>query len=99
MPSNTTSTSTKTVVSLVLGILSLTCCGFLTGIPAILIGRAEANAAKAGTINPSNQSMATIAFILGIIGTIMSCAFTVIYLALMALGVSLEKLGIGNYFS
>lgn len=92
------STSTRTVVSLILGILSLSCCGFLTGIPAILIGRAEANAAKAGTINPSNQSMATIAFVLGIIGTIMSCASILIYLVLMALGVSLEQLGLGKNF-
>lgn len=81
-------TSTTSVVALVLGILSLTCCGFFTGIPAIFIGRSEITAIEEKRIHPSNKALATIGFILGIIGTIISCLGALVYAILIALGIA-----------
>ena len=59
----------KATWALVLGILSLVCCGFFTGIPAIIMGRnAKAELEAAG----QSGSTANIGMILGIIGTALS---------------------------
>ncbi len=59
----------KATWALVLGILSLVCCGFLTGIPAIILGRnAKAELEAAG----QSGSTANVGMILGIIGTALS---------------------------
>ena len=73
-------TNTKAVWALVLGILSILCCGLVAGIPAIILG----NLAKkeiAATGQPG-RGMAQAGFILGII----SIAFTVLTLILYATG-------------
>ncbi|MBX7147599.1 hypothetical protein K1X76_00815 [bacterium] len=83
----TATTSTMTVISLILAILSLTCCGFIAGIPAFIIGRSEMKAAQEKRIHESNFTMAKIAMILGIVGTALSCLGTLVYIAIIALGV------------
>ncbi|MBI2338845.1 MAG: DUF4190 domain-containing protein [Deltaproteobacteria bacterium] len=81
-------TSTKSIIALVCGILSLTCCGFISGIPAIFIGRAELQGIDAGQIPASNRTLAKVGLVLGIIGTILSCLGTLAYVILIALGIS-----------
>jgi len=73
-------TNTKAIWSLVLGILSLVCCGIVAGIPAMILG----NTAKkeiAATGQPG-RGLAQAGFVLGII----SIAITVLWLILWAAG-------------
>lgn len=53
--------------ALVLGIVSILCCGFLAGIPAILLGMNSKKAAEQGLA--TNGNLGNIGFILGIIGS------------------------------
>lgn len=80
--------STKSVVALILGILSLTCCGFLSGIPAIVLGHSELKQIERGKVPESNRTMAKVGMILGIVGSILSCLGTLVYVALFAFGIS-----------
>ncbi|WP_024288557.1 DUF4190 domain-containing protein [Cellulomonas sp. KRMCY2] len=52
--------------ALVLGILSIVCCGFLTGIPAVIIGNNSKKAAAQGLAN--NGNLGNIGMILGWVG-------------------------------
>lgn len=74
--------NTKAVVSLILGILSLVCCGFFSGIPAIIIGRSEIRAIDEGRSDESNRAFSKVGMILGIIGTIISTLRILIYVLL-----------------
>lgn len=57
------------VWSLVLGIVSILCCGLLAGIPAIILGLNSKKAAAAGLA--TNGSLGQVGFILGIIGSVL----------------------------
>ena len=80
-PSQPTSTPTeptpsaggKAIAALILGVLSLVCMGFLTGVPAIIIGRMELTDIKNGKSPKQGESIAKIGFVLGIIGTALTC--------------------------
>lgn len=85
--------STKSVVALILGILSLTCCGFLSGIPAIILGHSELKQIQEGKIPESNRTMAKVGMILGIVGSVLSCLGTLVYVVLIALGISTGMMG------
>ncbi|MDO8520233.1 MAG: DUF4190 domain-containing protein [Deltaproteobacteria bacterium] len=80
--------STSSIVALILGILSLTCCGFFTGIPAIFMGRSEMKAADQGKIAASNRTLAKVGMVLGIIGTALSLGGLILYAVLIAMGIS-----------
>jgi hypothetical protein len=56
---------------LVLGILSLVCCGLL-GIPAWLMGNADLKEMAAGTMDPAGQGTTNAGKICGIIGTVLA---------------------------
>ena len=75
--------NTKAVWALVLGILGLICCGFFTGIPAIILGKQAQKEidSSAGTL--TGRGMATAGFVLGII----ACVWGVISIILYATGV------------
>lgn len=61
-------TNKKAIWSLVLGILGLLCCGFFTGIPAIILGRsAKSEIAQSGQ---SGGGMAIAGMVLGIIAVV-----------------------------
>jgi hypothetical protein len=81
MPMGNTSKNGLGTWALVLGILSIVCCGFLSGIPAIILGIQSKNAQEQGLA--SNGNIGNIGFILGIIGT----ALSAVSLVLNALGV------------
>ncbi len=61
-------TNKKALWSMILGILGLVCCGFFTGIPAIILSRsAKAEIARTGE---QGSGMATAGFVLGIIAVV-----------------------------
>lgn len=80
------SSSAGSVIALILGILSLMCCGLLTGIPAIFVGYSEMKAADEGRSNAASRSLAKVGFILGIIGTALNLLGIVTYMFLLFLG-------------
>lgn len=89
-PPPSSSVSTNAIIALILGILSLTCgCGFVTGIPAFFVGRAELKAVRENRSPYSNKALAKIGMILGAIGAVISFLVIIGYLLLIALGVSL----------
>ncbi len=55
------------VWALVLGILSVLCCGLVAGIPAIILGQKSKQAAAEGMA--TNGTLGNVGFILGIVGT------------------------------
>ncbi len=60
----------KALWALILGILSIPCCGFFTGIPAIILARMADK--EIATTGQGGASMAKIGLILGIVGTALS---------------------------
>jgi small-conductance mechanosensitive channel len=86
-PPGTKSENTKAIVTLVLGILSIVCCGFFAGIPAIFLGRSELKAIDEGRSSEQNRNLAKIGFILGIVGTILSILATLAYIGIIVLAI------------
>lgn len=89
--------SSRAIAALILGILSLICMGFFAGIPAIILGSMELKAIKAGTAPLAGEGVAKVGYILGIIGTVLTCLALIISFAIIALGVSLGAMqGVPN---
>ena len=57
---------------LILGILSIPCCGLFTGIPAIILGRSALAEIDANPGAYGNRGMVNAGYICGIIGTVLS---------------------------
>lgn len=77
----------KALWSMILGIVSLVCCGLLTGIPAIILGhmgKKEIDAAP----GQSGRGMAQAGFIMGIIGTVLSIVGIIVYVAFIGFAIS-----------
>jgi hypothetical protein len=72
----------KAIWSMVLGILGLLCCGFFTGIPAIILGRQGQSEIDASGGAQGGRGMATAGFVLGII----ACVWGVVSIILYATG-------------
>lgn len=83
------SPSGRAIATLILGILSIICCGFFCGIPAIILGKQELNAIKEGRSNAEGNTITQIGFILGIVGTVLSCIGGLIYLLFIIFGISM----------
>ncbi len=64
--------STRALATLILGVLSLICGGFMTGIPAIILGHMELKAIKLGTAPKEGEGLAKVGYILGIVGTVLT---------------------------
>ena len=60
----------KAIWSLVLGILGIVCCGFFTGIPALILGKQAQSEIDASGGQQTGRGMATAGFILGIISIV-----------------------------
>jgi Domain of unknown function (DUF4190) len=67
----------------VLGIIGLLCCGFFTGIPAIILGKQSQKEIDSSAGTQTGRGMATAGFVLGII----ACVWGVISIILYATGV------------
>lgn len=64
---------------LILGILSLVCCGLFTGIPAIIMGRKALREIDAAPGRFSNRGIVNGGYICGIIGTVLSALGVIFY--------------------
>ena len=64
-------TNSKAIWSLVLGILGLVCCGFLAGIPALILGNSAKKEIAASGGAQSGAGMAQAGFVLGIIAIVL----------------------------
>ena len=74
----------RATLILVLGILSIPCCGLFTGIPAIILGR---NALSEIDANPSafgGRGQVNAGYICGIIGTVLSVLGIILNIILRA---------------
>ena len=80
--------NTKATIALVLGILSLVCCGFFAGIPAIILGRSEIKAIDEGRSPETNRTLAKVGWILGLVGTILSVVGALVYILIIVLAVT-----------
>jgi uncharacterized membrane protein len=70
----------KAVWSLVLGILGLVCCGFFTGIPALILGKMAQNEIDASGGMQSGRGMATAGFVLGIIAIVFGIISVILFI-------------------
>lgn len=68
-PGGDTSKNNLGVWALVLGIVSILCCGVLAGVPAIILGLNSKKAQAQGLA--TNGNLGNIGFILGIIGSVL----------------------------
>jgi hypothetical protein len=75
-------TNKKALWSMILGIVSLVCCGFFAGIPAIILAMIGKKEIAASNGSQTGGGMATAGLILGII----AIAWSVIYLILVLVG-------------
>lgn len=73
---------TLAIVALVLGILSIPCCGFLSGIPAVIVGFMAKSKAESSPQEFGGRGLALGGIITGIIGTILSVAIFILQIAL-----------------
>lgn len=78
--------SNRAMISAILAVAGLFCCGFLTGIPAAIMGWLEIQAIKEGKSTPDNMMMAQIGLWLGIAGTVINAVVNIIAFILMSLG-------------
>ncbi|MEI7058089.1 DUF4190 domain-containing protein [Nocardioides sp. CCNWLW239] len=81
-PGQPAGNSKKALWAMILGILSLICCGIFTGIPALILGKQAQGEIDASGGAIGGRGMATAGFILGII----SIAVTILWIILYATG-------------
>lgn len=73
---------TLAVVSLVLGILSIPCCGFLTGIPAVIVGFIARSKAASEPHLYTGQGLALAGIITGALGTVLGFIMLIVQILL-----------------
>ena len=61
------------ITALIFGILSFCCCGFIAGIPALVLGFMENGKINRGASSAKGKWMAIVAIVLGIISVVMGC--------------------------
>ncbi len=83
--------ASKSTLILVLGILSCCLLGFLSGIPAWILGATERKKISMGLISISEKTTATIGMVLGIIGTFLSIIFIAIFISAFMTGLNVFK--------
>jgi hypothetical protein len=72
-----TGTNKKAIWSLVLGILGLLCCGFFTGIPAIILARMAKS--EIAQTRQEGSGLATAGLVLGIIAVVWGVISVILY--------------------
>jgi hypothetical protein len=85
-PFSSPPTHGKATTSLVLGIISLVMCGFLTGIPAMILGRQAKREIRESNGQLGGDGLATAGFVTGLIGTIWTVFVTVLVIGVFAVG-------------
>lgn len=79
---------------LILGILSLVMCGFLTGIPAWIMANSDLREMDAGTMDPSGRGSTQGGKICGIISVVVVALAAVVVMGMMVLGFGLFGLSL-----
>jgi Domain of unknown function (DUF4190) len=74
------------VTSLVLGILSLVLCGFVTGIPAMILGRRAKREIQASGGALGGEGLATAGFVTGLVSTVIAGAAFVLVVGVFIFG-------------
>lgn len=74
----------RATLILVLGIVSIVCCGLFTGIPAIIMGRSALAEIDANPTQYGGRSQVNAGYICGIIGTALSVLGILINVAILA---------------
>lgn len=77
---------TLAIIALVCGILSIPCCGFLTGIPALIVGFIAKNKAESEPQEFGGRGLALAGMITGGIGTVLSFIVFILQIIFGALG-------------
>jgi hypothetical protein len=67
------------IAALVLGILGFCCCGFITGVPALIIGWIENSKINRGESSQRGKGFAIAGIVLGIISVILACISLAMY--------------------
>lgn len=86
------SASGRAIASMVLSILGLVMCGFLTSIPGMILGKMEMNAIAAGQAPKAGETLAKVGFYLGIAGTVITCLIGLVWTILMVIGATANSL-------
>lgn len=73
---------TMAIVSLVLGVLSILCCGLFTGIPAVIVGFMHKNKVEANPNQYGGRGLALAGIITGAIGTVLFIIGIILQIAL-----------------
>jgi hypothetical protein len=79
--------SQNAILALVLAIAGLMMCGCVTSIPAIFVARSELKAIDAGSSSPAGRGLATAAFWIGVIDTVLVLLVLAAYVVLVVFGV------------
>jgi hypothetical protein len=83
-------TSSKAIVSLVLGVASLVMCGLFTGIPAIILGVQARRSVAQSAGREGGEGLALGGIVTGIVGTIMWLLLAALLIGLVVVGVRFE---------
>jgi hypothetical protein len=75
---------TMAIVSLVLGVLSILCCGFVTGVPAIIVGFMAKNKADANPATHGGRGLAIAGIVTGAIGVLFGIIGLIYYVAVLS---------------
>lgn len=85
--------SGRAMATLILGILSIVCAGFVAGIPAIILGAMELKAIRHGESPKEGESISKVGLALGVVGTVLTFLALLAFFAIIALGISLGASG------
>jgi hypothetical protein len=80
--------SGRAITSLVLSIVSIFMCGFLTSIPGMILGKMEMNAIRQGQAPSAGEGVAKAGFYIGLIVTILYGLIVLGYIFLIVLGLA-----------
>jgi hypothetical protein len=79
---------------LILGILSLFCCGIILGPIAFFLGNADLRAMREGRMDPSGEGLTNAGRILGVIGAVIALILIILQLSgVITFGPSVQQLG------
>ncbi len=78
------------VTSLVLGIVSIVACGFVTGIPAMVIGRRAMKAVDASNGTYGGKGIAQAGFWTGLAGTVITGLVALVVIGVFAFGAAVS---------
>ena len=80
--------SGRAITSMVLSLVSIFMCGFLTSIPAMILGKMEMNAIRQGQAPSAGEGIAKAGFYIGLVVTILYGLIILGYIFLIFIGIA-----------